>query len=204
MSAPDADGPIAVLEVPVSLSVADVRHGFVRTLLAQTPGLRVLPVAWTAALAVLAVGLLELAKGTALGRLEGAFLAFAGLFVVGVPAVVHRVAARGLAAMGGPTGVWRFRADALQVQVGRMLQTLHWENVHTVTTTRRAYLVHPRPGAFHVLPRAGLDTAQTAEIEAFLAKAPRARPFVLGWMSPAALMSLAIGAYLAWTWLAER
>ncbi|MEO0324322.1 MAG: YcxB family protein, partial [Myxococcota bacterium] len=196
-----SDAP-ETLEVPFQLSVADVRHGFVRTLLAQTPGLRALPLAWAAALAVLAVACRELARGT----LQVAppvvlFLLLALGFVVGVPAAIQTLAASSLRKAGGGEGRWRFRDDALQVQLGRTLQTLPWVEIHTLTVTRRAYLVHPRPGAFQLLPRRGLGAETEARIEAFLARAPRAKPFFLGWMSPAALISLAMGAYLAWTWL---
>ncbi len=191
-------------EVPVELNLGDVRHGFVRTLLAQTPGLRVLPLAWLAALAALAVALFQVAGGT----LEAAppvlgFLVLAAAFVVGVPLAVQTLAARSLARAGGGAGRWRFREDALQVQLGRTLQTLPWSGIHTVTRTRRAYLVHPRPGAFQLLPRRALDAKTEAAVQAFLDRAPRAKAFVLGWMSPAALISLALGAYLAWTWLSR-
>jgi len=193
--------PVQPLNLEVTLREADVRAGLALTITRHTQGARFLPLFYVLSAVALSFGLWAVSNGHRLDVPQAMFGVALVAFMLGVPGAIWRFARKSFAAVPEPRATWRLTADTLQLQSGDALTTLPWKDIHGVSETGRAFYVHPKPGAYLVLPKRDLDDGEAARVRVFFAQIPkRSRAAeMIAWLSPAALLVLGVAGYALYT-----
>jgi len=191
------------IELRVDLEEADVRRGLFFTLVRHSPGLRFLPAFYALAAVGLSAGLYFVGRGRVPSGTELFFGAVCLVVLVGIPLAVRRLARRAFEAVPERAATYRFRDEHVQIQSGEAVTTLPWAKLYQAHETRRAFYLHPKPGAFHVIPKRGLGETEREAVAAWLgAKAKKRRATeIVSWMSPSIALVLMLATYAVYLWL---
>ena len=191
------------IELRVDLEEADVRRGLFFTLVRHSPGLRFLPAFYALAAVGLSAGLYFVGRGRVPSGTASKARRASRRTARGMPTSTTRQTAPKKSSVPERAATYRFRDEHVQIQSGEAVTTLPWAKLYQAHETRRAFYLHPKPGAFHVIPKRGLGETEREAVAAWLgAKAKKRRATeIVSWMSPSIALVLMLATYAVYLWL---
>lgn len=186
------------VSVQVELEESDVRKGMLFTLWRHTPGIRFAPIFFLFALAGFVLSLYGLASGEVERSPQFVFLAICTLFLIGLPYAFFRLSKRAFEAVSYPGGEVRFSRENIRITINGELETYAWKALFEVREARGAILIHPKRGAFRIVPKRALGEHEESVRGAIARYGPPVRSRWIGWASPSGWMLFALVIYLTY------